>query len=120
MLEERNSAFSLIRVRDVDEFQRLYTERGQTNAIANGTPEGAQEEVVAHLTQLFYSALSDEVSVEYVWRKAPVEEAEWLADWRYAPTCLHLERTTRRCVAASETPAVLPHSKLLSPLREST
>lgn len=73
---------------------------------------------MAHLTQLFYAALGDEVSVEFVWRKAPMEEAEWLADRYHAPMRPHQERMTRRCVAACETTGVLPHSRPLSPLRE--
>lgn len=51
---------------------------------------------MTHLTQLFYAALGDEVSVEFVWRKAPVEEAEWLADRYHAPMRPRQERMTRR------------------------
>lgn len=76
VLEENNNVLNPIQVGDVDEFQRWCVEQSEEQAIEGGLLDEAQAEAESQLTQLFYAALGDEVTIEYVWRDAPVETGE--------------------------------------------
>ena len=76
VLEENNNVLNPIQVGDVDEFQRWCVEQSESQAIEGGLLEEAQTQAEAQLSQLFYAALGDEVSISYVWRDAPAEVEE--------------------------------------------
>ena len=76
VLEENNNVLNPIQVGDVDEFQRWCVEQSESQAIEGGLLEEAQAQAEAQLSQLFYAALGDEVSITYVWRDAPMEVEE--------------------------------------------
>ena len=76
VLEENNNVLNPIQVGDVDEFQRWCVEQSESQAIEGGLLEEAQTQAEAQLSQLFYAALGDEVSITYVWRDAPTENSE--------------------------------------------
>lgn len=75
VLEENNNVLNPIQVGDVDEFQRWCIEQSEAEAVEGGLLEEAQAEAEAQLSQLFYAALGDEVSISYVWRDAPAENS---------------------------------------------
>lgn len=75
VLEENNNVLNPIHVDDVDEFQRWCIEQSEADAVEGGLLEEAQEEAEIQLRQLFYAALGDEVTVQFVWRDAPAENA---------------------------------------------
>ncbi|OUO34780.1 hypothetical protein B5F84_05245 [Olsenella sp. An290] len=76
VLEENNNMLNPIQVGDVDEFQRWCVEQSEAQAVEGGLLDDAQTEAEAQLSQLFYAALGDEVSITYVWRDAPVEAGD--------------------------------------------
>lgn len=76
VLEENNNALNPIHVDDVDEFQRWCIEQSEADAIEGGLLEDAQVEAESRLSNLFYVALGDEYTVEFVWREAPLETEE--------------------------------------------
>ena len=73
-LEENNNILNPIHVEDVDAFQRQCVEQSQTQAIEGGLLAEAQTEAEARLSSLFYAAMGDEVTVEFVWRDAEAQE----------------------------------------------
>ncbi|WP_222419883.1 DUF4230 domain-containing protein [Enorma burkinafasonensis] len=76
VLEENNNILNPIHVEDVDEFQRWCEEQSEAQAIEGGLLDEARLETEDRLTDLFYVALVDEYTVEFVWREAPAEQAE--------------------------------------------
>ena len=76
VLEENNNALNPIHVEDVDAFQRWCVEESETQAIEGGLLDDAQAEAEDRLTQLFTAALGDDVTVQFIWREAPAEDAE--------------------------------------------
>lgn len=76
VLEENNNVLNPIQVGDVDEFQRWCVEQSEEQAVEGGLLEEAQAEAENQLSQLFYAAMGDDVTIEYVWRDAPVETGE--------------------------------------------
>lgn len=76
VLEENNNVLNPIQVGDVDEFQRWCVEQSEEQAVEGGLLEEAQAEAENQLSQLFYAAMGDDVTIEYVWRDAPVETRE--------------------------------------------
>ena len=76
VLEENNNVLNPIHVDDVDEFQRWCIEQSEADAIEGGLLEDAQVEAESRLSNLFYVALGDEYTVEFVWREAPLETEE--------------------------------------------
>lgn len=75
VLEENNNMLNPILVGDVDEFQRWCVEQSEEQATEGGLLEEAQAQAEAQISRLFYAALGDEVSIEYVWRDAPTENS---------------------------------------------
>lgn len=75
VLEENNNMLNPIQVGDVDEFQRWCVEQSEEQATEGGLLEEAQAQAEAQISRLFYAALGDEVSIEYVWRDAPTENS---------------------------------------------
>lgn len=77
VLEENNNVLNPIQVGDVDEFQRWCVEQSEAQAIEGGLLEEAQAQAQAEaqLSRLFYAALGDEVTIDYVWRDAPAESS---------------------------------------------
>ena len=75
VLEENNNVLNPIQVGDVDEFQRWCVEQSESQAIEGGLLEEAQTQAEVQLSQLFYAALGDEVTIDYVWRDAPAENS---------------------------------------------
>lgn len=73
-LEENNNILNPIHVEDVDAFQRQCVEQSQAQAIEGGLLAEAQTEAEARLSSLFYAAMGDEVTVEFVWRDAEAQE----------------------------------------------
>lgn len=73
VLEENNSVFNSIDVGDVDAFQQWCREESEVQAVEGGLLDDAQAEAEDRLTQLFTAALGDDVTVQFVWREAPVE-----------------------------------------------
>lgn len=76
VLEENNNVLNPIHVDDVDEFQRWCIEQSEADAIEGGLLEDAQVGAESRLSNLFYVALGDEYTVEFVWREAPLETEE--------------------------------------------
>ena len=76
VLEENNNVLNPIHVDDVDEFQRWCIEQSEADAIEGDLLEDAQVEAESRLSNLFYVALGDEYTVEFVWREAPLETEE--------------------------------------------
>lgn len=76
VLEENNNALNPIHVEDVDAFQQWCVEESETQTVEGGLLDEAQTEAEARLTQLFTAALGDDVTVQFVWREAPAENAE--------------------------------------------
>lgn len=74
VLEENNNVLNPIHVEDVDEFQRMCIEQSQAEAIEGGLLEEASTEAEDRLTSLFYAALGDGYTVEFVWRETPVDQ----------------------------------------------
>ena len=72
-LEENNNILNPIHVEDVDAFQRQCVEQSQAQAIEGGLLAEAQTEAEARLSSLFYAAMGDEVTVEFVWRDAEAQ-----------------------------------------------
>ena len=75
VLEENNNVLNPIQVGDVDELQRWCVEQSESQAIEGGLLEEAQTQAEVQLSQLFYAALGDEVTIDYVWRDAPAENS---------------------------------------------
>ena len=75
VLEENNNVLNPIQVGDVDEFQRWCVEQSEEQAVEGGLLEDAQAEAETQLSQLFYAAMGDDVTVQFVWRDAPAENA---------------------------------------------
>ncbi len=75
VLEENNNVLNPIQVGVVDEFQRWCVEQSESQAIEGGLLEEAQTQAEVQLSQLFYAALGDEVTIDYVWRDAPAENS---------------------------------------------
>ena len=75
VLEENNNVLTPIQVGVVDEFQRWCVEQSESQAIEGGPLEEAQTQAEVQLSQLFYAALGDEVTIDYVWRDAPAENS---------------------------------------------
>ena len=73
VLEERNNVLNPIEVGDVDAFQRWCVEQSEAQAVEGGLLDEAQAEAENQIRQLFYAALGDDVTVQFVWREAPAE-----------------------------------------------
>lgn len=73
VLEENNNVLNPISVEDVDEFQRWCVDVSESQAIEGGLLDEARVEAQDHIAELFYAALGDEVSVEFVWRETSAE-----------------------------------------------
>lgn len=76
VLEENNNVLNPIHVEDVDAFQQWCVEQSEAQAVEGGLLEEAQTEAEAQLSQLFYAAMGDDVTVQFVWREAPLENAD--------------------------------------------
>lgn len=74
VLEENNNVLNPIHVEEIDEFQRLCVERSESGAIEGGLLEDAETEAEEQLSDLFYAALGDEVTVDFVWREPQAED----------------------------------------------
>lgn len=75
VLEERNNVLNPIEVGDVDAFQQWCVEQSEAQAVEGGLLKDAQTEAEAQIAQLFYAAMGDDVTVQFVWRDAPAENA---------------------------------------------
>ena len=75
VLEERNNILNPIEVGDVDAFQQWCVEQSEAQAVEGGLLKDAQTEAEAQIAQLFYAAMGDDVTVQFVWRDAPAENA---------------------------------------------
>lgn len=73
VLEERNNVLNPIEVGDVDAFQRWCVEQSEAQAVEGGLLDEAQAEAENQITQLFYAALGEDVTVSFVWREGPAE-----------------------------------------------
>ncbi len=67
---ESESIFNQITVDKQDEFRRLCEEKSQEVADENGLLEEARSNAEEDLTNLFYAALGEDYTVEFVWRGA--------------------------------------------------
>lgn len=76
VLEENNNVLNPIQVGDVDAFQRWCVEQSETQAVEGGLLDDAKKEAEGQISQLFYTALGDDVAVSFVWREAPEESGE--------------------------------------------
>lgn len=75
VLEENNNFLNAIHAADVDDFQRDCIEKSEADAVEGGLLEDARAGAEDRLTQLFYAAMGDDVSVQYVWREPVDDEA---------------------------------------------
>lgn len=67
-LEENNNILNPISVSDADDFRRKCIEESESDALAGGLLDEARTEAEANLTGLFYAALGDDYTVQFVWR----------------------------------------------------
>lgn len=73
VLEENNNVLNPIQVGDVDAFQRWCVEQSEVQAVEGGLLDDAESEAENQITHLFYAALGEDVTVNFVWREAPAE-----------------------------------------------